>query len=222
MKKKLLVLVAAVLAIAMAMSMCACGSTTTEKSEISASDSGNVISPLDSAYTVENLDDCTANVSFTSEDFDWENNCVYATIYDVLTYDAVDVQSIEEGSVLETGDGDVQVNTVTETDDGILINEGEDNQQLLQPQDGGTYQIVGDNDIRAMRLLGEAELTLADDVVLHDRDNEDPNKVVDVSTDKLKTYIDGLTDTDAEFDPYSTTVVIEGGVVTEINRVWMP
>lgn len=216
MKKKLLV--ALMLMMAMALALCSCGNSSEE-----ATDEGNVLAPLESAFDMETLQDCTANVSFTADDFDWELNCVYVTLFDTLCYDAVAVSELAEGDTIVTASGDVVVETLKDTDNGKLINEGTANEVNLctTDEDGGVYQIVGENDVVEMQAVGQAQITLADDVVLNDSTDE-PGETVTVKAGDLKAYIEGLDESRQTFSELDTTIVLTGEKASEITRAWRP
>jgi len=181
------------------------------------------IKPMPGAFDMENLKDCMPNVAFSVDDVDFELNCIYAMIYDVEYYDMVDIANLKVGDIIETADGDVTVKTIKDTESGKLINEDEaDMLELQAPEESsGVFQIVGMDDVLGMRLLGQAQLSLSENVVLHDCTTE-PGEVVDVQASELKEYLANLPEERKEFSQYATTILLEGELVTEITRNWRP
>lgn len=95
-----------------------------------------VIHPLEAAMPSS---DCTVRIGFALSDVTAEG--INATVYQDMIYDAVEVSTLAEGSVIDYMGQLVKVQTVAEGDDGcVLLNGGQDNGGVtLVPYEGGTY-----------------------------------------------------------------------------------
>ncbi len=156
---------------------------------------------------------------------------IIADIYEDVSYDLVDVNTMQVGDTIETVDGDLVITSKEEDDAGyIQINGGEDG-------DGITLKgFDEDNCYHAMAFelveklfLGQAQLTLADNVDISIYKHDDawsPLEGYDTQTvsaadlaAKLTEALDGLTE---ELTPYQTKVLVEDSLVREIIVDYVP
>lgn len=182
---------------------------------------GKIVSPLPASVDISALSDCTVNVSFTVNDVNIDEKTITADVYDTLLYDAVDVSGLAVGDTIVVDGQDVVIQTLSETDYGITINEALADETMLAPGDGGTYYIMGYDDVIGMTDLGTVTLPLSDDVVLNDC-GEMPEDTFTVALDEMEAHFGELSESRQTFDCQSTTLLIENGTVTEINRSWRP
>ena len=182
------------------------------------------IAPLPGTNMEEELNDCTLRIGFKLDAV--SETEIIADVYDEQRYDAVEVTQIAVGDVVTYMGEDVTVETV-EVDYSTLINGGSIDADgiTLCPDEGGTY-IALEGESPAYLLLGTAQLTFADEVVYHHWQQDEEGTVMDEMTSETVPAAqikDLLTaEGDETYYPDSLTVVIEGGLVTELNINYVP
>lgn len=194
--------------------------------------SGTVI-PAKTIYPIpENVD--TANIADgiyrvnMAENGIREDNGKYfmtCDIYSMELFDAVDVNGMKPGdTIVIGGDRFVEVRTVDDRDGEIVINKGDNNgnEVILAADEGGTYIYRGDSDVASYRNHGNAELEIADDVVLTDTsDIENGCREVIVNGPKeVSEYL--KSSPYANLAPHSGSVLIEKKKITEIKTWYTP
>lgn len=181
------------------------------------------IAPLPVTIDMSNLTDCTVAVSFDKGDAYVDENGVMqlkARVYTYDLYDMVDIAMLAVGDTIILRGEEVLVTDLVRTDSSaVQINGGLDMGGYELITNGHTvYFETGYSDVKTYFELGEAVLTVSEDFVLVD--SADPAgdaktfTFTDLSTDKVA-YIYG-------FDPNNTRIVIEGGAVTQMERVYTP
>jgi len=181
------------------------------------------VSPLPSTIDMNNLTDCTVAVSFEKGDAYMDNAGTMqlkVKVYTYDLYDMVDIAMLAEGDTILLRGEEVVVNSLVRTETGaVQINGGLDmGGYELITNENTVYFETGYSDAKTWFELGEATLPVSEDFVL--TDNADPEGSAknftfeDLSTDKVA-YIYG-------FDPNNTRIVIEGGVVTQMTRIYTP
>jgi len=185
-------------------------------------DDHKLIVPLPSGLDVDDLKDCTVPAAFTSDDFRWMGGNLRMTVYSKDLYDAVEISQMQVGdTLLYTGEPMV-IESIEEVHGGLDINGGlENNGCCLAGYEGGTYVARNWDDHATYTELGKAELALADDFVIIDC-GEFPTDPVDTIRTGQKLYLESLKDSYRSFFSLNTLVTIENGVITEINRRWIP
>lgn len=182
-----------------------------------------VINPLPETLDVNALDNCTVAVSLEKGDAYVDDNgkmVMNLTVYSYELYDMVDIASLKENDVIVRRNEEVTITEVEHTASGLVrINGGEENGGFdLVSNDNTVYYESGMNDIKAYYELGK--ITLPVSVDFRYIDESEPEK-------EAKSYYPGdfLTD-DADieynFTPNNTSIVIENGVITKMNKVYMP
>ncbi|MDO4955652.1 MAG: hypothetical protein Q4E60_01355 [Bacteroidales bacterium] len=197
--------------LAMAVLVCACKNEKKQEHKC--------IAPLPAGIEVNNLKDCTVPAAFTPDSFNWMGGNLTMTVYNMDLYDVVDMEQMQVGDTI-IYEGEAKVINTINRENGIEINGGlEEGGCWLAPNEGGTYVARNWDDHATYTELGKAELPLAEDFVIIDCGEfpTDPNDTI--RTDQ-KLYIEQLTRTD--FFSLNTRVTIENGVITEINRRWIP
>ena len=230
MKKKMLVFCVA-MSLVLAMAGCAKNEesaeevqnqeeVTEEMTEESETESG-VIMPLPATVDVNNLSDCMIAVSLSDKEAISEEDgkvqmTVKVWIYDL--YDMVDISMLEEGSVIQINKEDVEVTSVEEGKNSIIINGGLDNDGYeLRTDEGTVYFEIGYSDVLSYYEVGEATLPVSDEFVFIDSSDLDKGEV--------SYSIEDLQNNDEiyfDFNANNTKIVIEEGEITVMERVYTP
>lgn len=200
------------LAIAAMALLCGCAQKVEHKS----------IAPLPAGIEINNLQDCTVAASFTSDDFRWMGGNLCMTVYNQVLYDAVEISQMQVGDTLVYESKPLVINKMENVDGGININGGlEEGGCWLVGYEGGTYIARTWDDHAIYSKLGDAEVALSEDFIIVDCGIE-PTDPVDTIRMEQKFYLENLQDYRREFNQLNTRVTIENGLVTEINRRWIP
>ena len=216
MKKKLSFILVLILAIGL---FAGCDTQTGNKSE---ENNTNIISPLPEALDVSALDNCTAAVSLEKGGLTLSEDgkmVMDVTVYSYELYDMVDIASLKEADVIIRQGEEVTVAELERLDSGLVrINGGEENGGFdLISNDGTVYYEIGMSDIKAYYELGKASLPVSDEFEYIDESDPDAG---------AKHYAAGdlLADDKIEynFSPNNTSIVIENGTITKMNKVYMP
>lgn len=181
------------------------------------------VAPLPVTIDVNNLTDCTVAVSIEKEDLSLDNTgarVLPVTVYTYDLYDMVDIAMLAPGDTIILRGEEVLVTDLVRTDSGaVQINGGLDaGGYELRTDEHTVYYETGYSDVKTWFELGKVVLPVSADFVF--TDNADPESdtqtftLEDLFTDKVK-HIYG-------FSPYNTRIVIEGGVVTQMERIYTP
>lgn len=185
--------------------------------------SSKCIKPLPAGVSVENLTDCTIPVAFTTDEFDWMGGNLTLMVYNEDLYDVVDVHQMQVGDTLIYRQEPIVITKLEEDGHGTLeVNGGlEEGGCWLAPFEGGTYRGMEWDEHSAYSELGKAQVALAEDFRIIDcgMNPEDPS---DTITTGQKLYLENLPDGRKDFYQLNTRVTIENGMITEINRKWIP
>jgi len=137
-------------------------------------------------------------------------------------YDAVDVNLMEVGDTLVYDGKKIVIAKIEEGNALLTINDGlEKGGAYLQAYEGGTYRAVQFDDHSIYSKIGEYEIPLSEDFIIV-ACGEMPNDPSDTVGTNQKIYLESLEGWRKEFSPLNTRVLIENGLVTEINRRWIP
>lgn len=182
-----------------------------------------VISPLPETLDVNALDNCTVAVSLEKGDAfvdDSGKMQMNVTVYTYDLYDLADIASLGENDVIVRKNEEVKVTEIERLDSGLVrINGGEENGGFdLMSNDSTVYYEVGMNDAKAYYELGEIMLPVSTEFEYSDE--SDPAA-------EAKNYYPGdfLTDDagiEYNFEPNSTSIIIENGTIVKMNKVYMP
>jgi len=201
------------LAIAALMCSCSQNKTTAEH---------KCIAPLPAGIAVDSLQDCTLPVAFTPDSFNWMGGNLKMTVYSMDLYDAVEISQMQVGDTIIYEGKPVVINNIKEDHGGIDINGGLDEGGCcLAGYEGGTYIARNWDDHATYTELGKAEVALAEDFVIIDC-GMDPHDPIDTIRTSQKLYIEKIKDSRPDFFQLNTCVTIENGMITEINRRWIP
>ena len=201
------------LVIALAALLCGCAQKVEHKS----------IAPLPAGIEINDLHDCTVSAAFTSDDFRWMGGNLSMTVYAKDLYDAVEISQMQVGDTLIYQSKPMVISKIEEADGGININGGlEKGGCWLVGYEGGTYIARTWDDHAIYSELGKAEIALEGDFIIIDCGIE-PSDPVDTIRTEQKLYLENLEDYRRDFSSLNTRVTIdENGMITEINRHWIP
>lgn len=184
---------------------------------------GKTVAPLPITVDMNNLTDCTVAVSFEKEDVSVDATGakqLNVTVYTYDLYDMIDIALLEVGDTILLRGEEVVVTDLVRTDAGsVQINGGLDagGYELITNEDT-VYFETGYSDVKTYFALGEAVLPVSDNFTF--ADSADPE-----SSSATFSFEDLLSDKVAyifRFTPHNTRIVIEGGVITQMERVYTP
>lgn len=152
------------------------------------------------------------------------------SVYGYDSYLPEDIDALQEGSVLRIHDqGDTTVTKLTVTsidrdaDNGyVTINGGMEQPSGLdlKLEDDDTYRTMTFDDYPLYYEMGEKTMPLAEDVVLKDSSADPQAEAVETTgADAVAAAINADPD---NWTTYNTTLVVQGGKVLEVRRIWVP
>ena len=182
-----------------------------------------VVTPLPAAIDVENLSDCTVSVGLEEGDAYLDDTGVMGMHLSVYTYelfDMVDIARLQIGDYLMLHGEAVAVSQLEKLESGaVRINGGQElgGYELWQADDTCYYE-VGPNDGKVWLFAGTVDLPVSEDFLLTDASNLDTGVLTFYPGDFLVNDPGIL----YPFGPGSTTVTVEGGMITAMERVYTP
>lgn len=180
------------------------------------------IRPLPPGVAVDDLQDCTVPASFTPEDFHWMGGNLRLKVYCKDLYDAVDISRLSAGDTLVYDSQNMVVSSIDSSHGVIDINGGLDEGGCcLVGYEGGTYIARNWDDHATYTYLGTAEIALAQDFIIVDC-GEFPTDPSDTIRTGQKLYIENLTGGRDDFFQLNTLVTVENGMISRIERRWIP
>ena len=215
MKKMLLIVLSMILCFGMLV-----GCKTQTQNEIQ---DATTINPLPETLDLSALDNCTVAVSLKKDNayVDESGKMVMdVTVYSYELYDMADISSLKENDEIVRNNEKVKVTKLERLESGLVrINGGEENGGFdLVSNDSTVYYESRMNDMKAYYELGSVTLPVSDEFEYVDES--------DLDTDAKKYFAgDFLTDAagiEYNFSPNNTSIVIENGVITKMNKVYMP
>lgn len=219
------------LALCLALSVTACGKSNSGAASSSSAGSASQsaastaqaqrVEPQNgAAINTEDLADGTYAVSFSSSDVIDNAGLLelHFTVYNYALYDAVEVSNLAAGDTLVVDGQDMTVETVEQTEAGIIVNGGLENGGVeLAPGDGGTWYISQMDGAKDYQPVGEATLPVSQDFVLtDDSDQDNPGQTL------LAGDLFSLEDDSQGYVPNNTTLTVEGGYIVSAQRSFMP
>lgn len=150
------------------------------------------------------------------------------SVYGYDSYLPEDIDALQEGSVLRIHDqGDTTVTKLTVTsidrdaDNGYVnINGGIEAGGVELTLDHDVYRTVTFDDYPLYYEMGEKTMPLAEDVVLKDSSADPQAEAVETTgADAVAAAINADPD---NWTTYNTTLVVQGGKVLEVRRIWVP
>jgi len=182
-----------------------------------------VISPLPVTIDMEQLDNCTVAVSLEKGDVYVDDTGVIqmeVTVYAYDLYDMVDIARMKEGDTILIRQEEILITALERLDTGMVrINDGQDKGGFdLYTNDNGVFFEIGYSDVKSYYELGTAKLPVSEDFQLYDSMDLDKGEVVFDSED----FIAADSGIIYGFTQHNTSIVIEGGQVTAMYRVYTP
>lgn len=235
--KILAVLAAAVL-------LTACGGTTAgspaesriESSAVAASSrvsEEGVVEPMNMLWQLDSLDD-PKTTTFVSADIASEvtNGKVTIRVYSYDIYDKEAVDRLAAGDKIVchkeymTGNqlAEIEVQSIEKNDKYQIVSinggmENGDGLDLMQ-MDENRYRTLTFDDYPIYYEMGEKTMPLAEDVVLKDSSADPQADAVETTgADAVAAAINADPD---NWTTYNTTLVVQGGKVLEVRRIWVP
>lgn len=208
------------LALSLSLALSACGSAPAPAQSSASAAQGRVVEPAGFSQTLDDFTDGELSVSFHPADIGEADGrrTLTVTAYAYALYDAAEVTALTAGDTLVVDGTWIPVQSVTDSDGYLIVNDGEENGGVtLAAGDGGTYFIVGMDDAKDYQELGALTLPLDDGCqITDDSDLSAPGRVLSVSA------LAALSGSEDHFVPYNTTVVVKDSVITAIHRFYMP
>lgn len=154
------------------------------------------------------------------------DDSVTLEVYGYDAYEPDDIAGLQAGDVIYAHDEQTsELEAVTiesiEQDEygGYTINGGIEEGGIDLTQDRGVFRTITFDGYPVYYKLGDVTLPLAEDVVLEDS-SADPNASM-VETTGAADVARDIADSD-NWTVYNTTVFVQDGHVTDIQRVWVP
>lgn len=219
MKKVICIVLALVLALSV---LTACGkkeeqadrdnfTATTLKKE----DGSVLLFPLAQKVDVENLTDCTVVAVLDKAGVtETETGCTMSiTVYDYNRYDMVDISLLKVGDTLVRSSGQTVIESKEELENGAIAFNGglEQGGFELHTDEDTVYYEMSYNNLKDFFYVGVAELPVSPDFVYEDASQGDP------MTYTLEMLL-AMNESEWFFNPSNTTIVIENGQITRLNR----
>lgn len=180
------------------------------------------VAPLETGLSIDSLNDCTIAVTFTIDNFNWQERSLDITAYKEFLYDSTAINQMQIGDTLLCNGRSIPVDSIERRDRFVGINGGIERGGVdLTAYENGTYRATTFSDHSVYQEMGQAHLKLADDFVIIDC-GEWPDDPCDTITKDLKTYLDKLPEHRRDFFQMNTKIRIENGCIQEINRRWIP
>ena len=197
--------------------------STTEAVATSEDTSPKKIMPLPCTVDVNQLYDCTLAVSLEEDALrrDESGNLkMHLTVHTYDFYDMVDISRMKVGDTIYINRQDLLITSLEETQYGsVLINGGlENGGHELRTAESGVYYETGFSDVKSYYEIGSVTLPLSEEFVYVDASDLDLGETIwsleefESTYEKIAFY----------FQPSSTSVVVENGVITSLTRVYVP
>ena len=193
-----------------------------------------VVEPVGS-FTIEDVTKTPDTITFVSADIASEvkDGTVTARIYSYDAYEKADIDALKAGDKIRlheeymTGNqfAEVEVTSIEKNDPyhTVTINGGieqEGGLELILMDGSEYYRTITFDDYPVYYEVGETELSLADDVVLKDS-SADPQAEA-VETTGASAVAAAINADPDNWTVYNTTLVVQGGKVLEVRRIWVP
>jgi uncharacterized protein (UPF0333 family) len=193
-----------------------------------------VVEPV-GRFTIEDVTKTPDTITFVSADIASEvkDGTVTARIYSYDAYEKADIDALKAGDKIRlhveymTGNqyAEVEVTSIEKNDPyhTVTINGGieqEGGLDLILMDGSEYYRTITFDDYPVYYEVGETELSLADDVVLKDS-SADPQAEA-VETTGASAVAAAINADPDNWTVYNTTLVVQGGRVLEVRRIWVP
>lgn len=181
------------------------------------------VTPLPETIDLDNLDNCTIAVGLSEGSIFADQSGIpqiLATVFSYDLYDAVELSQLKAGDTLLIRDMEIVITSLEHSSNGnLLINGGLDagGYELCTDENTVFYE-AGYSDMKSWKEIGVVTLPVSPDFVYTDSSNLDGEPVL-YHYDDLLHSDNGI---DYYFTPQNTTLVIENGMVTAMNRIYTP
>ena len=180
------------------------------------------ILPLPCSVDLDQLEDCTLDISLEKDALTVDEAGTFQMQLTVHVYDRyafADISRMKPGDILSINGQDLQVTSLEETSYGsILINGGLEKGGHELRTKGGVYYETGFSDVRSYYAIGTITLPLAPDFVYIDASDLDQGEAR-WSAEAFASMYEKIAQ---YFQPSSTSIVVEKGVVTSLTRIYVP
>lgn len=221
MRNKLGFLICATLVCAFLMGCSAPQEETNTSTEIQ-TEAYNTVLPLPSTLDINNIDNCTIAVSLEQGDAYVDDTGAMqmdVTVYTYDIYDMVDIASLKEGDVIVIRGEEVKITSLEQTERGLLINGGlDENGYDLRTDENTVWYESGYSDIKSYYELGKVTLRVSADMNFYDSSDLDKGEVLYYPGDFLVDNA-GIV---YHFTPNNTSIVVEDGKIIAMYRNYAP
>ena len=181
------------------------------------------VTPLPETIDLDNLDNCTIAVGLSDGSIFADQSGtlqILATVFSYDLYDAVELSQLKVGDILVIRDMEIVITSLEHNSFGtLLINGGLDAGGYdLCTDENTVYYETGYSDMKSWQEIGVVTLPVSPDFVYTDSSNLNSEPVL-YHYDDLLHPDNGI---DYYFTPQNTTLVIENGMVTAMNRIYTP
>ena len=197
--------------------------STTEAVATSEDISPKRIMPLPCTVDVNQLHDGTLAVSLEEDALRRDASGIlqmHLTVHTYDLYDMVDISRMQVGDTIYINRQDLLITSLEETQYGsVLINGGlENGGHELRTDESGVYYETGFSDVKSYYEIGSVTLPLSEQFVYVDASDLDLGERI-WSLEEFEAMYEGVA---CYFQPSSTSVVVENGVITSLTQVYVP
>lgn len=197
--------------------------STTEATATSEDISPKRILPLPCTVDVNQLHNGTLAVSLEEDALRKDESGklnMYLTVHTYDLYDMVDISRMKVGDTIYINRQDLLITALEETQYGsVLINGGlESGGYELRTDESGVYYETGFSDVKSYYEIGSVTLPLSEKFVYVDASDLDLGKTI-WTLDEFEEIYERIA---FYFQPSSTCVVVENGVITSLTRIYVP
>lgn len=197
--------------------------STTEVTAASEDISPKKIMPLPCTVEINQLHDGTLAVSLEEDALrrDESGNLkMHMTVHTYDVYDMVDISQMQVGDTIYINRQDLLITSFEETQYGsVLINGGlEYGGHELRTDENGVYYEIGYSDVKSYYEIGSVTLPLSEQFVYVDASDLDLGEAIW----NLEEFEAMYAEIAFYFQPSSTSVVVENGVITSLARIYVP
>ena len=145
---------------------------------------------------------------------------MHLTVHTYDLYDMVDISQMKVGDTIYINRQDLLITSLEETQYGsVLINGGlENGGHELRTDESGVYYETGYSDVKSYYEIGSVTLPLSEQFVYVDASDLDSGETIW----NLEEFEAMYAEIAFYFQPSSTSVVVENGVITSLTQVYVP
>jgi hypothetical protein len=182
-----------------------------------------VVMPLPVNVDLTQLEDCMVAVALEEGDFYKDETgavMMDAAVFVYDLYDMADISMLKKGDTIVRLQEEVLISSIERLDSGmVLINGGCFQGGFeLDTRETTVYYETGPNGLPHYYELGEVSLPVSPDFIYTDESSVDQEAVSYTADD----FLNGAEGLAYHFYGHNTTILIEGGYVTAMTRVYTP